>query len=144
MPTIRTVCGVLVTSLLLLLCVGCDAGSEPLAPVRGRVSYHGVPLRSGTIVFAPDELRGTEGALAQADINADGTYLLYTGDRPGAVVGWHRVTIVAMESSLVTASSGSYLLPKGLLPEKYSDPGLSGLSCEVKAKKENWIDFNLD
>jgi hypothetical protein len=137
MFTLRSVLPLAVT-----LALGC--GSGPLAPVRGKVSYKGTPLRAGSIVFTPDPQRGTGGPLAQAEIQSDGTYLLRTGDAVGAAAGWHRVTVVAVEAALPGASAGPYPVPRSLLPEKYRDPELSGLSCEVKAAQENKIDFNLD
>jgi hypothetical protein len=121
---------------LLTAALGCDAGGAASAAVRGSVYYKGAPLAQGTIVFIPDEDRGGSGPLARAAIQADGSYVLQTGGAAGAPAGWHRVTVTAAESG-----AGG---PRSLLPTKYSDPGLSGLSCEVKAGRENRIDFRLE
>jgi len=129
---------------LLLLAAGCDSGEGSLAPVRGTVFYGGVPLRRGTIVFTPDALRGSDGSLARADIQADGTYCLQTGDTHGAPIGWHRVTIVALEDAPAPAAEHSFVIPRSLVPDKYGDPELSGLTCEIKAGQENVIDFHLE
>jgi hypothetical protein len=136
----RTVCSLA----LVLLAAGCDAGMEPLAPVQGKVAYKGIPLHTGTIVFTPDELRGTSGPLGCADIEADGTYRLRSGTALGAVIGWHRVTIVALQEAPPLATDHAFTIPRSLLPDKYRDPELSGLTCEVKAGQHNVIDFNLD
>jgi hypothetical protein len=82
--------------------------------------------------------------VARAEIQADGTYVLQTGDLPGAAAGWHRVTLVALEAQSAHLASGSFVVPRSLLPEKYRDPELSGLVCEVKAGQDNSIDFNLE
>jgi hypothetical protein len=116
-----------------VLVSGCDLAIEPMAPVRG------VPLHTGTIVFTPDESRGTAGPMARAEIRAEGTYELSTADQCGARAGWYRVTIMAMDGA-----AGSYSVPRSLLPDKYRDPELSGLSCHVKSSQENVVDFSLE
>jgi len=127
-----------------LLAAGCDGGEGSLAPVRGTVFYRGAPLQRGTIVFTPDALRGSDGSLARADIQPDGTYRLQTGESHGAALGWHRVTIVAQEDVPAPAADHSFVIPRSLLPDKYRDPELSGLTCEIKAGQENVIDFHLE
>lgn len=123
---------------VLLSLAGC--GSEPaqLSPVRGTVYFQGLPLRGGTIVFAPDATRGGRGALARAEIQNDGTYVLRTEDKPGAIAGWHRVTVLAVQP--IDAGSGRKLT----VPRKYSDPELSGLVYEVKMEMPNTIDLRLE
>jgi len=125
--------------LAIVLASGCDSALEPMTSVRGKVTYRGVPLHTGTIVFTPDESRGTTGPMARAEIRAEGTYELSTEDQRGARAGWYRVTIMAMDGS-----PGSYSMPRSLLPDKYRDPELSGLSCHVKSSQENIVDFNLE
>src|SRR6516165_6653259 len=83
---------------LFLSAVGCgDMTAPPMAPVRGKVLFKGKPLTAGTIVFAPDAVKGTSGPLARGTIHPDGTYALQSGETYGAVVGWHRVTVSAVE-----------------------------------------------
>src|SRR5262249_42784052 len=101
-----------------------------LTPVRGTVYYKGVPLRGGTIVFAPDPARGCCGPLAQAEIRPDGTYSLRTDGARGAAPGWHLITVAAASAAR--------------LPRRYSDPELSGLCQEVRAERVNTIDLHLD
>jgi hypothetical protein len=121
--------------LLLLAGAGCDRRDADLVPVRGRVYYRGQPLAGGTIVFTPDPGRGGAGPLARAEIGPDGTYALRTGARPGAVAGWHTVT--------VAGARGKDKRPPAL-PRRYSDPELSGQSAEVKPGQANVHDVHLD
>ncbi len=79
-------------AVLAMVAAGCGESKPTLAPVRGHVYYHGVPLAGGAVVFTPDPDRGGRGPLACARIGADGAYVLVTGTDNGAVVGWHRVT----------------------------------------------------
>jgi hypothetical protein len=117
--------------LALLLATGCGQDGPKLAPVRGTVYYKGVPLKGGTIVFAPDPERGGQGPLAVGEVRPDGTYLLRTeGDR-GAVPGWHRITVSPADA-------------RSAFPRRYADPELSGLSREVQPERANTIDLRLD
>jgi hypothetical protein len=130
----------LLGGVLLLLSAGCSSDEPKLAPVQGQVFFQGVPLAGGTIVFTPDPERGGSGPLASAEIGPDGRYHLHTGDREGAVVGWHRVTV---------APGGQPLTPPGqasavTLPARYRDPERSGLHLEVKANQTNNVDIPLE
>lgn len=128
--------------LLALLCMlwGCQQKPTTLNTVTGKVLYKGVPLHTGIIVFSPDTSRGETGKVAFSKINGDGTYTLKTDDQNGAMSGWYRVTVV----SLANAGSNYDTAPISYLPDKYRDPALSQLQCEVKANRDNHLDFNLD
>ena len=125
---------------LALCTLGCGGQKPTLAPVRGTVYFRGAPLTGGAIVFTPDAERGGSGPLACARIGPDGSYVLATGEAPGAVPGWHRVTVKALPPP-----DGAPAPPAGaVLPARYSDPEQSGQSREVKADAANVFDFHLD
>src|SRR5262245_31583781 len=126
--------------LLALAVLGCGR-DDKLTPVRGQVFYHGLPLAGGTIVFTPDAERGGRGPLACGEIDAEGRYTLHTGDQPGAVSGWHRITVAPVTPPAQTASTGGTPVP---LPRKYSDPEQSGLLREIKAGVVAEQDFHLE
>jgi hypothetical protein len=121
--------------------IGCGA-AEP-APTRtlvhGTVTYLNRPLTGGTIVFIPDEARGTTGPLIRADIQSDGTYSLRTGEVAGVIPGSYLVTVRAT-AALPTRGSQNWPQP----PERYSDPRTSGLSCKVQAVESHTINFHLE
>jgi hypothetical protein len=127
--------------LLVLSVLGCGQ-DDGLTPVRGRVFYHGQPLPGGTIVFTPDAERGGHGSLATGEIAADGRYFLRSGDKFGAVSGWHRVTIAP--PALAVAPGQTVSPPTIELPRKYSDPEQSGLLREVRPGKSGEQDFYLE
>jgi hypothetical protein len=129
---------------VLILVSGCEAGVGPLTPVHGQVVFRGQVLHTGVIVFTPDPSRGSSGPVARGTIQVDGTYQLTTGTQPGAVAGWHRITVVALEEPIGTAPDGQFQVPRSLLPDRYRDPELSGLAREVKAGDENEINIDLD
>ena len=129
---------------LLITAAGCGSGKPALTSVHGKVTYKGTSLSCGTIVFTPDASRGHRGSLARSEIRPDGTYNLRTEAGYGAIPGWYRVTVMAVEMPGSPASGQPYPVPRSLLPEKYRDPELAGLIREVKAGNDNVIDFSLD
>jgi hypothetical protein len=124
-----------------LAVLGCGQDEERM-PVHGRVFFHDRPLPGGTIVFTPDPERGGRGPLACGEIDADGRYTLHTGDKLGAVPGWHRITIAPPSPPVVPGQPISP--PVIALPRKYSHPEHSGLLREVQPGKSSEQDFHLD
>lgn len=130
----------LIVCLAALAVVGCTQKPPTLNAVSGKVYYKGAILSTGVIVFTPDASRGESGKVAFATIQTDGSYIIATDDVPGVAAGWYRVTIGA-----VSNPGASYdTAPTSLIPEKYRDPLLSQLQCEVKENRDNHLDFNLD
>ena len=78
-------------ALALLVPAGCGSdGGPPRYDLSGEVTYDGLPLPAGYIVFAPDQAQGNSGPGAQADIK-DGRYQTPAGQ--GTIGGPHQVTI---------------------------------------------------
>jgi hypothetical protein len=129
--------------LLPLILAGCGGPPDGPAAATGKVSYRGQPLPHGTIVFTPDAIRGGTGLPVRAEIQPDGSYRLRTTEAVGLPPGWYRVTVAAVDTAN-PAPGATFSGPRSLLPVKYRDPEQSGLLCEVKAGKENAINFNLE
>jgi hypothetical protein len=72
----------------ILTVVGCGAS---LAPVTGKVTYKGEPVKGGTLLFAP----AAGGIPASATVQEDGTYKLKVGTSDGAVIGKNLVSYTA-------------------------------------------------
>jgi hypothetical protein len=117
----------------LVMLAGCGQAETPLTAVSGRVFYQHRPLASGTIVFTPDPQRGGRGPQAWGEIH-DGQYRLFTQQKPGAVPGWHRITIAALPGEAAPVR----------LPARYRDPELSDQCREVKLGQENVVDLDLE
>ena len=118
--------------------VGCGSKASSKQSVKGHVWYHGEPLPGGTIVFVPDEERGSSGALVKGSISSDGTFTL-DSDMPA---GWYRVAIAPLPS--VSSSTPTVADPYPGPPARYRNPQLSGLIGEVKKATDNAFDFQLD
>jgi hypothetical protein len=123
---------------------GCHRAPAPLTSVSGKVAYQNRNLTGGTIVFTPDSTKGASGQMAVGKITQDGSYFLTTGESLGASAGWYRVTVTSFAPSGVQYPGQPPNPPYSYLPEKYRDPVLSELSCEIKPDKANSINFNLD
>jgi hypothetical protein len=125
-------------SLIVACALGCGPDGEPTYPVKGKVTYKGKPLTSGTVMFAP-----LTGPPAIGLINEQGNYELGTyRDRDGAVPGPHKVAIVCLDDTgdaLPEKASGT---PEPKIPAKYISAETSGLKADV-AKSPNQFDFDL-
>jgi hypothetical protein len=126
--------------LLLVGCLipGCWEKGPSNTTVNGRVFFNGRLLTHGTIVFTSDCDRGGNGDMASGEINTDGSYVLKTKRPEGMEPGWYRVTILALEAP------NSFSEPRSVLPERYRDPNLSGLSVELLPEQANIKDFHLE
>jgi len=137
---------------------GCSGDSGPkTVPASGVVTYKGQRVAEANVSFLGD---GTiRPAVAVTDDK--GEFVLTTsrsGD--GAVAGRHAVTVIkSVEPPKKASSAGSMSMEDAakaaeeppnqgktlyLVPEKYSLPGTSGLSYEVKSGEENHFEINLE
>ncbi len=124
-------CGLVIGSIL-----GCGGPSAPvrkLGDVTGKVTYKGVPLKIGTIVFQPDT-----GAFATAEIQPDGTYSLKGALGPNLVTITSRDPMPPGPDDPVARNARR---PKSNIPEAYGER-TSGLKFDVQ-NKPNVADFNL-
>ncbi len=102
-----------------------------MAPVKGKVTLNGQPIKSGNIMTLPSN--GGRGAAAP--IGPDGSFELKTGTDMGALIGTHKVAVVAYEG---TGKSGPEAgVGKLLVPDRYINPETSDLSIDVKAGEAN-------
>lgn len=134
----------LLASASLMLCSGCfgQKGLET-APVTGVVTYNGKPLPYGRVSFRPQA-----GSPATGDIQSDGSFSLSTyGNGDGAIVGTHQVSITATEADAgnmaETAVNTEMVVPKSLIPKKYTSFSTSEIIAEVVASGENKFTLEL-
>lgn len=142
-----------------LAATGCDSKiSYEHATVHGKVTYNGKPVPMGQVMFLP--VAAPEDGLLQpatGSIGADGTYALKSEADAGAVVGEHKVAVIAVDGGkpvepTVEATSpapaggpggrGKSPVFKTLVPKKYSDPATTPLTRKVNSG-DNTIDLEL-
>ena len=139
---------------LALALAGCGSDRPQTIRVSGTVTLDGSPVEGATVGFTP----AGGGRLATGTTDASGKFTLTTfEDGDGAVPGTHTVTVTKMRLSggegdaSVDDSEGGQrdvMLSGGmgpgqqeptvewLVPQKYSNPHSSDLSCEVKRGME--------
>lgn len=129
--------------LCLALCVvistGCS-GKSDTAPVRGKVSYKGKSVPYGTVTFIPID----GGPPATGEIQGDGSFEMTTyssGD--GAILGKHRVVIIALEDNSGKLPEQRNPLPAPIIPQHYGNSATSKLTFQVK-EGENTPNFELE
>jgi hypothetical protein len=106
------------------------------------VTYQGKPVPHGTLTFVPKE-----GPPATGEIQPDGSYRMKTARESGraedgAVLGPHKVVIVAIEKNAGKPIEAWQALPPPIVPEKYTSIATSDLKADVK-EGENVINFDL-
>ena len=135
---IRTLSGGLTLLVALAVPAGCSPSGVPIAKVRGRIMYQGLPVANASVSFVPDKL-GTVPALGKTD--REGNYVLSTyGANDGAPVGSCRVAISLtgppppLPEHLAKAEAAAETLQmpgKPLIPLKYFSPDTSKLQVDV-------------
>lgn len=126
------------TAAVLLVVVGCGPSRPKTAVVQGKVTYKGKPVYTGTINFVP-----ANGTAATGQLSSDGSYRLKTfTDGDGAILGSHRVYIVAMDDKGQAGLEAFTPLPPPIIPLKYTSLSTSDLTAEVK-DEPNTFNFDL-
>ena len=125
-----------------VLTAGCSEQHTPLAAVSGSVLYQGQPLPEGTIVLQVPGFRSSTGKIV------DGQIIEVTTFDPcdGAPVGEARIAVFATAESTWqppankpsspaewTSDSAPPMVSESVIPDRYNDPGTSGLSWTIKA-----------
>ena len=107
--------------------------------VRGQILYRGEPVSGGLVVFTPNVDRGSDGPVVTATLNADGSFTLTGDDGKPVAAGWYRIAVAPKPGSIELPTAQR---PYPGIPAKYRNPGLSGLTAEVKAGTDNVICFD--
>ena len=102
-----------------------------MAPVNGKVLLNGQPMSAGSVGTVPAAGRGAHG-----DIQPDGTFELHTfAQHDGALIGPHKVAVTAYDASAGKGPESEY--GKLLVPKRYTNYEISGLTIDVKADEPN-------
>lgn len=105
-------------------CGDAKPNRTPVAVVKGTVLLDGKPLETGSIETSVDSGRGALGSIH------GGAFELSTyGTNDGAVLGTHRIAVIARESGEAGPEGKAGKL---LVPERYTSASTSKLTIEVK------------
>ena len=133
---------VMLLPLISLCLAGCGKPARELAPLTGKVTYAGKPLRFGAITIEHEY-----GQPARSRIGPDGTFSLSThGEGEGAAVGKRRVRIACFEGqdpARQTNPNTPVSLGRLLIPEKYTSFETSGIVIDVRPGKNEPVVLNL-
>jgi len=124
----------------LVFAVGCGDGGRKYHIVRGTVKFNkdDSVARFGMIEFRSES---SPVVTARSTINKNGTFSLKTGDRQGAVAGWH--TVVIMQS--VQNLHGNIKHNHGLeAAKKYLDHRTTDLRVEVTEESAKDLEIMID
>lgn len=153
----NSVCKLSLVLTVAAIIAGCapakDKNQKETVPVTGTVNFKGKPLEGATVTF----VQSNDPTPAYGKTDAEGKFKLTTYvDGDGAVVGSHTVLVTKTETkggAVANADQNSkdYVPPDGsiapttiyLIPQKYSLPGASGLTADVKASDKNDFTFDL-
>src|SRR5215210_5154014 len=115
-------CAGLTAAVLALFAFGCGKDPHRLAPVSGKVTKGGAPLANASVVFLPETKPGAmPSPTSRGETDKDGKYTLMTSeDKPGAVVGAHKVRISTLRSKEGSETEGGAVLMRETIPEEYN------------------------
>ena len=133
---LKSVAGVVLLMMALMLQVGCGPSGPDIARVQGTVTMDGKPLPNAIIMFVP-----VGGRPSVSETDANGKYVLeFSGGRKGAIPGINRVEINT--GRLAYENDGkNYPAVKESVPVQYNR--LTTLEFNVEAGKNNTADFAL-
>ena len=125
-----------------LVAAGCGGGAKAV-PVSGVVTLDGKPLANAHVAFQPEATKGNQnpGVGSYGTTDASGKYTLQTADndKPGAMVGTHRVEINLKGES--DDRDPKTRPPPKVLPAKYNRN--SELTFDVQPGGTDKADFPL-
>jgi len=126
---------------------GCSRGPT-YAEVEGTVRLNNKPLANVRVEFLPDPEEGNKAGQNSFGVtDKDGRYqLVCDNQRPGAVVGKHRVIIIDLapyEGLPLTRLPDDYKIKPPRLPARYADSSKTPLRKEVKAGDRQTIDLDV-
>jgi len=115
---------------------GCDSGPK-LVPAGGIVKYKNALIPGADVVFVPDG----DGQTAIGRTDDQGRFTLVTSGRPGALVGWYKVSITAARPKRAVSEAEAVAMTseqiaanrEDLVPVTYNNPVSSGLTATVSA-----------
>ena len=142
MKTMSNWCVMVAFSVFVMGCGGGASDAPKLVPAEGKLTIDGQPAGAGiSVAFVPNGSKGTKGPQSSGVTTAGGAFVLHgTDNKPGAVVGHHRVT-VNCPFSVTQGSSATGAAPTASgtpceIAQQFRDVATTTLAVEIKAKAD--------
>ena len=120
---------------------GCGSGGPAVVPASGVVTFaDGTPVPGAVVEFLP----AGGGPAARGRTDEEGRFTLATGDRPGAIVGNHRVGVAQTVMMDGFAAHVRHMAEKQVVPPHFNSPATSGLVATVSAEGTNDVTLTID
>lgn len=129
--------------LVLVVLCGCGEKGPELGEVSGTITLEGEPVEGAVVTFLPLFEGGVE-VECRPKTDADGNYSMrYSVDRPGVLLGEHRVMISTEDSAKDPVTGAISHVPERI-PKHYTrdsiltysvEPGKNDASFDLKKKK---------
>jgi len=108
--------------------LGCGESGPSAVAVSGKVTVDGTIWTKGAVRFVPDAEKGnTSTREGTGTIGTDGKYAVSILGKPGAPLGWYKVSV----SSGEIPDSANPKASKPPFPARFGEPDKSGLQVEV-------------
>jgi hypothetical protein len=138
---------------LLLTVIGCSDSSFRVEVVEGTVTLNGTPVEGATLTFVPSDSNVGKSAYARTDTQGMFRLTAVQGGKSGAgtMIGNYRVavckTVPVREPTVKELADQERGISPDIpilhiIPEKYNDAQISGLTAEV-VKGKNIFHFEL-
>ena len=132
-------------AMMALMLSGCGQSGPKYWPVDGGVTFRGKPVTKASIRFTNLKL----GIDVLAKLNADGKYEILSGEKMGLPEETYQVAVIPeVDVSHFKMTKGGLMVPTGPpppppsdIPERYYEPGTSGLTLTVKPESNT---FDVD
>jgi hypothetical protein len=124
----------------LLALTACEAKPR-FVEVSGVVLLDGAPMADALVEFLPDPQAGTHGPRASGKTDAQGRFHLVRDDeKPGAVVGFHRVLVQDVRTFPPPRNRHTGgkppIMPPSRVSKRYQNASVTPLRQEVKPEPE--------
>jgi hypothetical protein len=118
---------------------GCGPGNGlTMGRVSGVVTFKGLPVEFGEVLFLPDSGKGNNGVPSMGSIGKDGTYIMSTQESgDGVIAGFHKVGIRALDAIQVGKDETPKLDPTVATGKELMGSRLSQRKAQAAALSKN-------
>jgi hypothetical protein len=129
-------------AMLALVCSSCR-NSHGLYPVSGKVMYKGEPAAGAFVHFRRANADPVNDQSVMGVVKEDGSFMIYSGEHPGAAPGEYAVLIQWRQGSREPKAGANRQLPTDRLQGRYADPAQPLWHVVLRAETNRLPPFDL-